>query len=63
MYTGLWQSHARMYLSRKFSPVHEGTYRKMFTTALPVGAKVGGNVDILPRDVDNQNVVYAHDRT
>ena len=33
----------------------------MFTTPLAVGAKVGGNLDLLTKDVDNKNVVYAHD--
>ena len=41
----------------KLSLVHEGTCRKMFTTELPVGAKFGGSVDVLTRDVDDKNIV------
>lgn len=35
----------------------------MFIIAVIIGAKVGGNTDILTRDVDKKNVVYAHDGT
>ena len=40
-----------------------GTYRKMFTLALLIGAKVGGSTDIVVKGVDKKNVMCARDGT